>query len=196
MRAAVGNDSPNVTPSRMPKDTNMPIEQLNGHTHDAGFFHRDWDYATDKTVDLATEKLNAAAHDGVDASEALDFIKSGSDFGQVTDREARQISAQLRNHYDQMNPEAKKIADRFEATFQERLPSLHDSSDEALSGYNQHWLLGEGNRFCFPDSPILEGSELESFLAGLNSIANPYKQAGTSAVSNSVFSSWSSLLRG
>jgi hypothetical protein len=149
----------------------MPIENLTNHTHNAGLGRHDWDFSTDQSVDLAAEKLRAGAHDGLSASEVLEYIKSGLDFGQLTDREARQISAALRWHYHQMSPEAKAIADKFEATLQPRVGTLHDCSDEVLSGYEHDWLISF--RMTDPDKAVLEGDDLNAFVADLEGRALP-----------------------
>lgn len=156
----------------------MQPEALNRHRHDAGFWQRDWDYSTDASVDQAVTTFNSAAQDGVDGSEAAALVKSGSDHDQVTDREARQISAHLRAHYDQMSPEAKRIADHFEATFAPRVGNLHDASDEALSGYQHGGFFGTNLRICFPDAPVLEGADLQAFVGQVDVMSLRFESIG------------------
>jgi hypothetical protein len=159
--------------ARCPQETAMPIEQLNNHTHDAGFLHRDWEFSTDRTVDLAIEKFNALAHDGVSAQELMELIASGLDFDQLTDREARQLSASMRQHYDQMSPQAKAIADKFDATLQGRVNDLHDASDDALSGVKHGGWITVHLRSSDPDAAVLEKGELSHFMADLEALARP-----------------------
>jgi hypothetical protein len=159
----------------------MAQEFLNVHTHNTGFGRFDWDYATDASVDLAAEKLNAVAHDGVSADELLEFIKSATDGGQITDREARQISQALRSHYAQMSPEARAIADKFEAKFQGLVDNLHDASDDRMSGLPHDWLGLVEPRNVPPGVPelddgVLQGGDMDRFIADLDHTAHPLPQ--------------------
>jgi hypothetical protein len=147
----------------------MPIEHLNTHTHDSGFLRFDWEYHTDASVDLGANKLNAVSHDGISAEELEEFIRSGADFDQITDREARQISAEIRKHFNQLTPEARKVAERFETKFQPLVDDLHDCSDERLAPHPHTWLGTAAIRDGLPpDTAILEGGALNDFMGSLH----------------------------
>jgi hypothetical protein len=170
----------------------MPIENLNAHTHDAGFLQRDWDYFTDESVDIGAQGLAAAASDGLDAQEVVNFIKSGIDLDQVTDREARQISAQLRNYSGQMTGQAQQVADQFESTFLGRVNNLHDCRDETLSGSTHGGWFGPNLHNGTPDAPVLEGAELASFVDQIESTANPFRQLNP-VIDSGILTGWSHL---
>jgi hypothetical protein len=67
----------------------MANEDLNVRVHNAGFFHYDWNYYTDASLDRAYSQVNTS--DGVDSGEVMTLLQSTTDFDQITAREARQL---------------------------------------------------------------------------------------------------------
>jgi hypothetical protein len=120
------------------------------HTHDDGWLHSGWDYHKDASVESAAAQLNADARDGLTADELMNFINSALDQGQMTEREARQLSEGLRRHYDQMPADVRAVAEKLDLKLQGLVGNVHDASED---------------RFRHPgDIVVLEGDRLDSFL--------------------------------
>ncbi len=141
----------------------ITIEHRNHHIHDAGLFRKDWEFYTDASADQAYRRFEVAAADGVDARETLEFIKSVEDYGQVSDREARQISGGLRRYYDRMDGGARALAISFDQEFQRRVPELHDCSEQKLSGIDHQPWYRASLRTHDPEKAVMSGQELTDF---------------------------------
>jgi hypothetical protein len=128
----------------------MANEITNKHTHDDGWLHSGWDYRKDASVESASAQLNADALDGLTAEELTKFVNSAMDQGQMTEREARQLSEGLRRHYNQMPADVRAMAEKLDLKLQGAIGDVHDARDE---------------RFRPPtDIVVLEGERLDSFL--------------------------------
>ncbi len=140
----------------------MSQEYLTARTHDSGLFGWDFKYWTDVSVDLGYEKFRADASDGIDHKELVDFIKSAADRGQLTEREARQVSNAMRVHRGQMDDVAAATADWFDGQLVARLPDVHNCSHQKLAGKDYDGTFFAAPRNGFPDRDIFEGQGLDA----------------------------------
>lgn len=137
--------------------------------HHDGKLWNDFDYRTDQTVDQTGEKLRLLARDGASAEEVLEFIKSSVDFERITELEARQLSATLRDVYPQMDQDGKKIFEKLDTLLQARVGNLHDASPDALSGI-KHRLLDVDIRIGDPNAVVIDGTEMNQLMAEFDAI--------------------------
>jgi hypothetical protein len=145
----------------------MAREDLIYQTHNAGLFHHDWDFAKDASVERAISTLGAAARDGVTAQELTDFVASALDGGQLTEREARQLSWGLREHYNQMSPEVRKMAEQIDLKLQQLVGNVHDASDERFAS--------------FTETVVLSGNDLDAFMNDVQAMKSPAGEDGETA---------------
>jgi polyhydroxyalkanoate synthesis regulator phasin len=125
------------------------------HNHDDGIFHAGWDFHKDASVEAAAAQLNVDALDGLTVEELEKFIASAMDQGQLTEREARQLSEGLRRNYGRMTPEARQLAEKLDLKLQSMLADVHDSSDGHFRNSN--------------DVVVMQDAQLDTFLADVNS---------------------------
>jgi hypothetical protein len=154
----------------------MANETWNVHTHDAGLFRFDWDYYTDATLDQAYQTFKASASDGVSSAEVLNLIRAGTDFDQLTAREARQIHGALNAHWGQLSPEAKKVATKAMEVTDAAYPGSW--VDDRL-GFRGYWspapliynrdedYAAKGDR----TSATMQGDQLNAFVTDLETTA-------------------------
>jgi hypothetical protein len=149
----------------------MAYEPVNIHVHEAPWYRSNWEFFTDHSVDAGMEQMFQASADGIDADEAVNFIRTATDYDQMTFREARMINAVLQGAIPNMTLEAKHVTDAFDTRMRSMITNLHDDSDEQYANYFPEW-IGTGRRTGAGDT-VLEGEALYSFVNDLHQVAHP-----------------------
>jgi hypothetical protein len=104
------------------------------NTQDGGFWKKDWH--TDQSIDEAIRDLEGSKGDGVSGEEMDTLLKSGADYGQISEREYSAMKRWVQGNWDRMSPEAQQKWAKFDKAMQEAGGSgqaeKHHSQNEAV----------------------------------------------------------------
>jgi hypothetical protein len=119
---------------------------------------------TDASVDAAIAKLDGSKADGVSKEELLELLKSGGDYGQLTEREYNAIRQWVEKNSSRLSPEAKEAFGKFDAAVQQAGGNPNGLKADVLG-----LPFGLGNVFgpSAKDKALLEGNKLENLFKSI-----------------------------